>query len=327
MSKVVFRTKKGVSYQADTLNLLNRKIFREKYLGKIDLILTSPPFSLARKKSYGNENGEEYIDWLTSFAKPLSEFLSEKGSIAIELGNSFEKGDPIFSTIPIEALISFKKEANLYLCQEFICHNPARLPSPAQWVTVNRFRLKDSYTRIWWLSKTPYPKSDNSQVLRKYSSRMKQHLKTNTVNTGTRPSGHTITESFLKNNKGSISPNVLELGQGKYLHEIEESLFPIANANNHLKYNNFCRDNDLEPHPARMQDDLVDFLIRFLTDENDLVFDPFGGSNTTGYVAEGLNRNWISSELNIEYIKGSLVKFHHEIEARLKIEKMARNGI
>ena len=69
------------------------------------------------------------------------------------------------------------------------------------------------------------------------------------------------------------------------------------------------------------------FLIRFLTDENDLVFDPFGGSNTTGYVAEGLYRYWISSDLNIVYIKGSLVKFHHEIEAKLKVEKMARNGI
>ena len=41
-------------------------------------------------------------------------------------------------------------------------------------------------------------------------------------------------------------------------------------------------------HPARMPADLVEFFVKFVTDENDLVFDPFGGSNTTGAVAENL---------------------------------------
>lgn len=327
MSKVVFKTKKGVSYHADTTNLLKRKIFRKKYLGKFNLILTSPPFSLVKKKSYGNENGQEYIKWLTSFAKPLAEMLTDDGSIVIELGNAFEKGSPIFSTVPIESLLSFKKDAGLYLCQEFICHNPARLPSPAQWVTVNRYRLKDSYTRIWWLSKTAYPKADNKQVLRKYSKRMRKHFKNNKVNTGIRPSGHKVTDSFLNKNKGSISPNVLHFGYGKYLHEMEETLFSIPNANSNLLYNSFCNKNNLEPHPARMQEDLVEFLIRFLTNENDLIFDPFSGSNTTGHIAEKLNRNWVSSEQNIDYIKGSLVKFYHEVEAQLKIKRMARKGL
>jgi hypothetical protein len=40
----------------------------------------------------------------------------------------------------------------LRLCQEFVCYNRARLPSPAQWVTVNRIRVKDSYTDMEFLS-------------------------------------------------------------------------------------------------------------------------------------------------------------------------------
>ncbi|WP_134946848.1 DNA methyltransferase [Salmonella enterica] len=42
----------------------------------------------------------------------------------------------------------------------------------------------------------------------------------------------------------------------------------------------------IKPHPARMNKGIVNFFIDFLTDENDLIFDPFGGSNTTGFCAE-----------------------------------------
>ena len=38
----------------------------------------------------------------------------------IEIGNAWEKGVPVHSTLPIEALLKFKERGNLYLCQEFI---------------------------------------------------------------------------------------------------------------------------------------------------------------------------------------------------------------
>ena len=44
-------------------------------------------------------------------------------------------------------------------------------------------------------------------------------------------------------------------------------------------------------------------MILCSTDENDIVFDPFLGSGTTGLVASALNRKWIGSELNEEYIE------------------------
>jgi len=42
------------------------------------------------------------------------------------------------------------------LCQEFIYYNSSALPSPIEWVNKRRVRVKDSFTRIWWMSKTPY---------------------------------------------------------------------------------------------------------------------------------------------------------------------------
>ena len=139
---ISFRTSKGVSFSGDSLELINNKSFIRKYKNKINLIFTSPTFSLLKKKKYGNKNGDVYIEWFKQFAKPLSDLLTDDGSIVIELGNSWEKGSPIFSTVPIESLLAFKNEANLHLCQEFICYNPSRPPNSAEWVTLKIINVK-----------------------------------------------------------------------------------------------------------------------------------------------------------------------------------------
>lgn len=326
---VIFKNKHGESLLGDSLKEITKKPFLKRYEGKVDLIITSPPFDLVTPKSYGNLSGKEYIDWLSEFAVPLANLLSETGSIVIELGNSYNKGEPTFSTIPIEALLEFKKRANLYLCQEFICHNPARLPSPAHWVNAKRVRVKDSYTRVWWLSKTPFPKANNSNILKTYSPSMKQLIKgKKNNNTGKRPSGHVITENISKDNLGSISPNFLEFHSmdQPYLFETAENSLSISNTRVLSKYNSFCRENEIEVHPARIQPEMIEFFIRFLTEENDTVFDPFAGSNTTGYVSQGLNRKWVSCELNLDYIKGSLINFYNEDKSKLIIKKLAERS-
>jgi site-specific DNA-methyltransferase (cytosine-N4-specific) len=62
-------------------------------------------------------------------------------------------------------------------------------------------------------------------------------------------------------------------------------------------------------HPARFPEKLPEFFIKMLTDEYDLVVDIFGGSNTTGFIAEKLNRKWISIEQSVEYIASSVFRF------------------
>lgn len=103
-----------------------------KLRGRVNLIVTSPPFPLVRKKKYGDESGDKYVSWLSQLAPQLAELLADDGSIVIEVGNAWTKGHPTMSTLPIEALLAFKDAANLHLCQHIICHNPARLPSPAR---------------------------------------------------------------------------------------------------------------------------------------------------------------------------------------------------
>jgi site-specific DNA-methyltransferase (cytosine-N4-specific) len=262
--------------------------------GDVQMVFTSPPFPLNRKKRYGNRVGDEYLAWLAALAEPLGDLLADDGSLVVELGNAWEPGEPVMSTLALKALLKILESGGFHLCQQFVVHNPARLPSPAQWVNVERIRVKDAYTNVWWMSRTPRPKADNRRVLVDYSPAMRKLLKRGTYNAGERPSQHQIGEtSFLTDHGGAIPPNVLT----------------ISNTRSTDEYRQYCKANGLKLHPARMPPELAEFFIRFLTEEGDIVFDPFGGSNTTGAAAEALGRQWFATEPNADYIESSRGRF------------------
>lgn len=290
---VAYKTARGTMYCGFAEDVL-RSALAKKYRGKVQLILTSPPFPLNRKKKYGNLQGEEYVEWLAAFAPLFADYLTDDGSIAVEMGNAWEPGEPVMSTLALEALLAFLKSANLRLCQQFVCYNPARLPSPAQWVNVERIRVKDSYTHVWWMAPTTKPKADNRRVPKAYSASMLKLLRTRKYNAGRRPSQHHIgASSFLKDNRGAIPSNVLT----------------FTNTRSNDPYLAYCRERGLSIHPARMPLGLAEFFIKFLTDARDLVLDPFAGSNSTGAAAERLKRHWIAIEPNEEYVQGSRGRF------------------
>ncbi|HEV2416993.1 MAG TPA: site-specific DNA-methyltransferase [Terriglobia bacterium] len=311
-TKLVYSTPMGQAYHGDSARLL-RSLARNGGKQAVQMIFTSPPFALNTKKKYGNLNGKEYVKWLSAFAPLFADLLTPTGSIVIELGNGWEQGQPTMSTLPVEALLAFKKAGKFHLCQEFVCFNPARLPSPAQWVNIERCRVKDAFTRVWWLSRTARPKADNRHVLTMYSDSMNKLLEKGTYNSGLRPSEFNIGEkSFLKNNAGAIPPNVLAASIVDTISEIASdplNLFSIANTKSNDPYQNHCRETKVTPHPARMPAKLVEFFVRFLTDANDLVVDPFAGSNTTGAVAESLGRRWKAFEINSDYLDASKARF------------------
>lgn len=293
LTPVAYETELGAMHQGSVEDFLAAPSGKE-LRGKVNLIFTSPPFPLNRKKKYGNRTGEEYLGWLRSLAQPLGDLLSKKGSIVVELGNAWEPGEPVMSTLALEALLELRKAGDFKVCQQFVVHNPARLPSPAQWVNIERIRVKDAYTHVWWMSRTAKPKADNRRVLTPYSPSMKKLLKRQTYNAGRRPSEHQISKtSFLTDHGGAIPPNVLTM----------------SNTISSDGYRTYCKEKKLKLHPARMPPELAEFFIKLLTDKNDLVLDPFAGSNTTGFTAESLGRRWISVEPDPDYIKGSLGRF------------------
>src|SRR5690349_1299533 len=137
--KPFFSTGAGRLYLGDAEELLSGPVGRA-LAGKVQLLITSPPFPLNRKKKYGNKSGNQYKKWFSQLATLFASLLRDDGSIVIEMGNSWIPGRPIQSLLHLESLIEFLNDeaAGLRLCQQFVCYNPTRLPTPAQWVTIER---------------------------------------------------------------------------------------------------------------------------------------------------------------------------------------------
>ena len=290
-------TELGAAYHGDSLDFVDGLSD-----GSINLIMTSPPFALQRKKQYGNVDAEDYVAWFKDFARQFYRVLTDDGSLVIDLGGSWVKGQPTRSLYHFELMIELCKhlfaeqpDRHFFLAEEFFWYNPATLPSPAEWVDVRRIRVKDAVNMVWWLSKTPNPKANNRNVLQPYSNSMQGLLK-NGYRAKLRPSGHDISANFSKDNGGAIPSNLLQ----------------IANTESNSRYQKLCRQAEIPIHPARFPAALPEFFVKFLTDEGDLVLDPFAGSNVTGEVCEKLKREWIGVELRKEYLEGSRFRFGGE---------------
>ena len=310
-STVVYTTTLGKQLCGDSQELL-ADLPKES----IDLIVTSPPFALLRKKKYGNEEQAEYVAWLHEFGQAAYAVLKPTGSFVVDLGGAYVKGHPVRSLYNFRVLIDFCDTIGFFLAEDFYWHNPAKLPSPIEWVNKAKIRVKDSDNPVWWFSKSERPKADVRNVYAPYSDRMKQLLKdpAKFYKPAKRPSGHDVADTFGKReNKGAIPPNLLQI--------------PNTDSNSH--YMRVCKALDKERHPARFPADLPRFFIEFLTDPGDLVVDIFSGSNTTGYVAEGLKRKWIGMEISRPYAALSAVRFMEDKsieETASLVEQMEEGG-
>jgi site-specific DNA-methyltransferase (cytosine-N4-specific) len=295
----------GAAYLGDALEL-----FDSVPDNSVDLVLTSPPFALTREKEYGNESSEKYVEWFLPFARKIKNKLCDTGSFVLDLGGAYLPGAPVRSIYQFEVLVALCRHLNFKLAQEFYHYNPSRLPAPAEWVNIRRCRVKDSVNVVWWLSKTENPKADNRKVLKEYSASMKSLLR-NGYKAKKRPSGWDISTKFSKDNGGAVPPNVIGL-------EVFEpsNLLSIANTESNSLYMRRCHEENIKPHPARFPVFFAEYFIKFLTDEADIVLDPFAGSNSTGFAAESLKRRWVSFELSEEYLRGSRLRFEATEPAR-----------
>jgi site-specific DNA-methyltransferase (cytosine-N4-specific) len=280
----------GAAYVGESIELL-----RGLEDASIDLIMTSPPFALQRKKEYGNEDEEAYVDWLLQFSSELWRVLKDTGSLVIDLGGAYRQGRPVRSLYNYRVLIRLCDEHGWHLAEEFFWFNPSKLPSPIEWVNKRKIRAKDAVNTIWWLSKTDFPKADVRRVLAPYSERMKKLIEDseNYYTPKKRPSGHDISSQFGRDNGGSIPSNLLQ----------------IPNSESNSAYLRYCKLVGTTGHPARFPIKLPEFFVEFLTVENDKVLDIFAGSNTTGAAAEGLGRRWIAFERERRYLATSAFRF------------------
>ncbi len=287
---IVYKTALGSQYVGDSLELLATLSD-----SSVDLIITSPPFALLRTKKYGNKSQTEYVAWLARFGLAAKRVLKPTGSLVIELGGAYQQGRPVRSIYNYRVLVEFCDMLDYRLAEEFFWYNPARLPSPIEWVNKRKIRAKDAVSPVWWFSVSDEPKADVRRVKVEYSASMKELLgdPDGYYKPGTRPSEHTVGRAFAKDNGGAIPSNLLN--------------FPNTESASH--YLRTCKLLGAAPHPARFPSPLPRFFVRFLTEPGDVVLDIFSGSNTTGRVAEEEGRRWLACELDPAYAHLSAVRF------------------
>jgi len=245
-------------------------VLREIPDDSLDLVIMSPPYDGQPK--YGN--GEKYQrDWYQGFFLKVTDeilrVLAPRGSFVLNYRSRRHNSER--GTLQYELVLWLRDQGFLF-CEDFIWGKPS--PPPGRF---NRF-LKDAVEYCFHFAKTPQWQFFPQQCLtparwdRKDVERRKR-LAHNYVRANT-PSGQ-------GRKRVQAGPDMVRPSTLLYM-EPEFGPNPTR-------------------HPARFPLELPAFFINLLTQPGQVVFDPFGGTGTTGLAAQLLGRQWLLVELDEGY--------------------------
>ena len=231
--------------------------------GAIDLTVTSPPYDNLR--TYNGNNEQWCADVWKGVIQELYRITKPGGVVVWVVGDATIKGS--------ETGTSFKQA--LYFKEA-------------------GFNLHD--TMIWTKEQLAFPSSNRYYNAFEYMFVFSKG-KPATVNLisdkKNRSFGRHVDNSGERKKDGSISK-----GRGGAGNPYKEY---GVRWNHWLMYNQSRGVNT--KHPASFPEPLARDHIISWSNENDLVFDPFMGSGTTGVAAKNLNRKFIGIELDPDYFK------------------------
>lgn len=262
---------------------------------KIDLVFTSPPYPLASARRYGNPTEVEYVDWLCSTLEPVVKNLVDGGSICINVGNDiFMPKSPARSMYQERLVLALHDRLGLHKMDTFIWVGN-KAPTPFAWASKQRVQLNAGYEPVYWFTNNPLTvRSNNQRVLHAHSD---NHI--SFVTAGGQKTSVSQSDGAHRKRIGAYS----EPTQGRIARNVQSVTMCAEDRN--AAYRAFCDEHALPKHGASMPVNLAKFFIEFLTEEEDLVVDPFGGRLKTAMAAEQLNRRWLTTERIPEYVLGA----------------------
>ena len=253
--------------------------------GCVNLVMTSPPYAEARIKTYGGVSPDEFVGWFKPIAKEIYRVLADDGSFILNIGDNTINGETHLYTF--ELPIMLKREIGFKFIDPLIWHKKTAPPGRY----TNRF--KDSWEFCYHFAKQTNIKFRPQAVAKPAKQvsieRAMRHKETHELisNTG---SGFTNPN---KNLQRRIRQNQSGFGTNdERLNELE-----LALPGNVL---HLSGETTNVGHSAPFPLGIPEFFIKALTDEKDLVYDPFMGSGTTAIAAMRLYRNYAGSELSQE---------------------------
>jgi DNA modification methylase len=249
----------------------------------IDLIVTSPPY--ADIVNYGKEvsikKPSEYVDWILPLFKEIHRVLKPSGSFILNINDNCKNG--YRNTFIYEMIYRNTQETKLKLYDTYVWHKMNGIPNGSN----KRFRnmtefifhfVKDRKHLKWYMDRVMEEPAQATSERAKYQWTVKNH---GDIIDGERIKTKSIDYSSQLTN--GIRP---------------DNVFRFHTAG-------LARDNHIK-HPAPYHRQLPEYFIKFLTDEGDVVLDPFSGIGTTGLPCLETGRKYIGMELNDKYADFSI---------------------
>ena len=246
----------------------------------VDLIITSPPYAMQRKDTYGGISEEEYVEWFLERAAYFKRALKEDGSFILNIREHCEDGER--SDYVLRLILALKNQLGFKWIDEYIWDKKGAMPIKV------KTRFRNVWERVLHFSPSITPKfyPDEVKVAPAESTvkRLNQALKKDEA-------------SKLSESKSGFQAGV-SVAQANRFFKGDGKVYPT----NLLSISKETRGGKHGiKHPAVFPEKLPEFFIKLMTKKGDMVIDPFCGSGTVGVVCKRLGRNFIGTDTCSEY--------------------------
>jgi DNA modification methylase len=285
----------------------------------INTCITSPPYWGLRDYGESDQLGleetpEEFVNNLVLLFREVKRVLRDDGTVWLNLGDSYSSGGRTTTTnqslrgdkdygvtrpkpaknikqkdligIPWRVAFALQQDG-WYLRQDIIWHKPNPMPESV------KDRCTKAHEYIFLLSKSPKYYFDNEAI-----------------------------KEDAKFPDGPNSPQNIKKGKGGYGMDTRGGLSKIGALPKKNKRSVWTVTTKpfKGAHFATFPKDLIESCVLAGCPEGGTVLDPFGGSGTTGIVANSHNRNAILVELNPDYVDIMQARFTKELGIFSKTE-------
>lgn len=311
MTLVGFSTKLGLALWSSC------EVF-QRISEPIALVLTSPPYALAKPRRYGNPAEQDIVDFICASVEPLVRNLVPGGSVVLQTTNDvFVPGSPARSLYLEELTLAMHRRLGLSLMDRVIWDAPCKPPGPVQWASRTRQALNVGYEFALFFTNDPAQcLADNRRVLMPHTERHQRLVagggERRDAVYGDGAYRLRAGRSFSSETPGRIPRNIL-----RFTHHGSE----IAALRDDV------RSLNLPMHGALMPLELAKFFVRFLSREGDLVVDPFGGFGTVAAAAESCGRRWMLTEKMAEYVAAQALRLRGADDFRSSIPMRLAPGL